>query len=208
MAQRFTIHRTTPQQRLLRQAAGLIRSGALAVLPTDACYALACRLDDKAAVDRLRALRAIDERHLLTLMCRDLAEISTYAVVDNRQYRFIKALTPGAYTFVLPATREVPRRLAHPSRKTVGMRVPDSPVIAGLLAELGEPVLASTLTMPGEDAPLADPDEIEARIGKRIDLLVDAGTLGTTPTSIIDLTGDEPTVVRIGCGPVDRLVTI
>ena len=208
MAQRFAIHRTTPQQRLLRQAASLIRSGALAVLPTDACYALACRLDDKAAVDRLRALRAIDDRHLLTLMCRDLAEISTYAVVDNRQYRFLKALTPGAYTFVLPATREVPRRLAHPSRKTVGMRVPDSPVIAGLLAELGEPVLASTLTLPGDEAPLADPDEIEARIGKRIDLLVDAGVLGTTPTSIIDLTADEPTVVRIGCGPVDRLVTI
>lgn len=208
MAQRFAIHRTTPQPRLLRQAASLLRGGALAVLPTDACYALACRLDDKAAVERLRALRDIDERHLLTLMCRDLAEIATYAQVDNRQYRFVKALTPGAYTFVLPATREVPRRLAHPSRKTVGMRVPDSPVISGLLAELGEPVLASTLTLAGDDAPLSDPDEIDARIGKRIDLLVDAGTLGTTPTSIIDLTSDEPTVVRIGCGPVDRLVTI
>ena len=208
MAQRFAVPPVTPQPRLLRQAAALIQGGALAVLPTDACYALACRLDDKAAVERLRALRGIDDRHLLTLMCRDLAEIATYAQVDNRQYRFVKALTPGAYTFVLPATREVPRRLAHPSRKTVGMRVPDSPIVSGLLEALGGPVLASTLKLPGDDEPLADPDEIESRIGKRIDLLVDAGALGTTPTSIIDLTAGEPVVARIGCGPVDRLVTI
>lgn len=208
MAQRFAIHRTHPQPRLLKQAATLLRGGALAVLPTDACYALACRLDDKDAVERLRALRGIDERHLLTLVCRDLAEIATYARVDNRQYRFLKALTPGAYTFVLDATREVPRRLAHPSRKTVGMRVPDSPILSGLLAEFGEPVLASTLQLAGDDEPLNDPDDIEARVGKRIDLLVDAGTLGTTPTTIVDMTADEPVVVRVGCGPVERLVTI
>ena len=208
MAQRFAIHRTHPQPRLLKQAAALLRSGALAVLPTDASYTLACRLDDKDAVERLRALRGIDERHLLTLMCRDLGEIATYARVDNRQYRFLKGLTPGAYTFVLDATREVPRRLAHPSRKTVGMRVPDSAIVSGLLAEFGEPVLASTLQLAGDEEPLGDPDEIEARIAKRIDLLIDAGTLGTTPTSIIDMTADEPVVLRVGCGPVDRLVTI
>lgn len=206
MAQRLTLHRANPQPRLLRQAAERLREGALAAVPTDACYALACRLDDKAAVERLRAIRGIDDKHLLTLMCRDLAQIADYAIVDNRQYRFLRSLTPGAYTFVLQATKEVPRRLWHPSRKTVGMRVPDSPVVSGLLELLGEPVLASTLTLPGDDEPLADPDDIEARIGKRVDLLLDVGMLGTEPTTIVDMTAEPPVVTRAGLGPVERLL--
>lgn len=203
---RLELHPDDPQPRLLRQAADALRQGAVAALPTDACYVLACRLDDKAAVERLRAIRGIDERHLLTLLCRDLAEIATYANVDNRQYRFLKAHTPGAYTFVLPATKEVPRRLWHPSRKTLGMRVPDAPVARGLMEALGEPLIASTLTLHGDDAPLADPDEIVDRIGGQLDLLLDIGPVGTRPTTIIDLTAEEPTVTRIGCGEVGHLL--
>lgn len=205
MTQRFALHRTHPQTRLLRQAAQVLREGGLVAMPTDACYALVCHLSDKSAADRLRAVRAIDDKHLLTVMCRDLSEISTYALVDNRQYRFIKALTPGPYTFVLSATREVPRRLAHPSRKTVGMRVPGAPIVSGLLNEMGEPLLASTLTMPGEEEPLGDPDEIAKRLAGRIDLLIDGGQEGTTPTTIIDMMGEQPLVLRVGAGPVDQI---
>jgi tRNA threonylcarbamoyl adenosine modification protein (Sua5/YciO/YrdC/YwlC family) len=197
---RLIVHPVQPQKRLLEQAAVLLRGGALGVIATDAGYALACRLEDKAAVDRLRAIRQIDDRHLLTLLCRDLSELSHYAQVDNQQYRFLKRWTPGTYTFVLPATREVPRRLAHPSRKTVGMRVPDHPVPLALLEALGQPLLASTLRMPNEDETLADPDDIEERLGKRVDLIIDAGWLSSIPTTIVDLTGPKPLLRRAGLG--------
>lgn len=205
MTQRFEVHPTHPQPRLLRQAANVLKDGGLLALPTDACYVLACRLDDKAAVDRLRALRGIDDRHLLTLLCRDLKELATYAQVDNRQYRFLRDWTPGAYTFILPATKEVPRRLWHPSRKTVGLRVPDHPVILGLLAEHGEPVIGTSLVLPGEDEPISDPDDAMARLAKRVDVVVDAGAQGFEPTTVIDMTGDAPQVTRVGRGPIDRM---
>lgn len=205
MTQRFEIHPTHPQQRLVQQAASILRGGGLVVLPTDACYVLACPLDDKAAVDRLRALRGIDDRHLLTLMCRDLSELAVYAQVDNRQYRFLRDWTPGAYTFVLPATKEVPRRLWHPSRRTVGLRVPDHPVVSRLLEAHGAPVLTASLILPGDEQPLTDPDEVMARLARRVDLLIDAGSQGFEPTTVIDMTGDEPQVVRIGRGPIDRM---
>ncbi len=205
MAQRFTVHPTHPQPRLLRQAADILRRGGIAALPTDACYVLACHLDDKQSVDRLRAIRELDERHLLTLMCRDLSELATYAQVDNRQYRFLKDWTPGAYTFVLDATKEVPRRLWHPSRKTIGLRVPDSALVRGLLEALGEPVLCTTLVLPGDTDPLNDPDEIERRLGRRIELLVDAGGQGMVPTTVIDLTGEAPVILRVGVGDVQGM---
>lgn len=205
MTQRFEVHPTHPQPRLLKQAAAVLKDGGLLALPTDACYVLACRLDDKAAVDRLRALRGLDERHLLTLLCRDLKELSTYAQVDNRQYRFLRDWTPGAYTFILPATKEVPRRLWHPSRKTVGLRVPDHAVILGLLAEHGEPVLGTSLILPGDEEPISDPDEAMARLARRVDVVVDAGAQGFEPTTVIDMTGDAPQVTRVGRGPIDRM---
>lgn len=205
MTQRFDIHPTHPQQRLIQQAAAILRGGGVIVMPTDACYVLACHLDDRTAVDRLRALRAMDDRHLLTLMCRDLSELATYAQVDNRQYRFLRDWTPGAYTFVLPATKEVPRRLWHPSRKTVGLRVPDHPVVARLLAEHGEPVLTTSLILPGDTQPLSDADDVMKRLARRVDLLIDAGSPGLEPTTVIDMTGDEPQVMRVGRGPIDRM---
>jgi tRNA threonylcarbamoyl adenosine modification protein (Sua5/YciO/YrdC/YwlC family) len=205
VTQRFEVHPTHPQPRLLKQAATVLKDGGLLALPTDACYVLACRLDDKAAVDRMRALRGLDEKHLLTLLCRDLKELATYAQVDNRQYRFLRDWTPGAYTFILPATKEVPRRLWHPSRKTVGLRVPDHPVILGLLAEHGEPVLGTSLILPGEDEPISDPDDAMSKLAKRVDVVVDAGAQGFEPTTVIDMTGDEPQVTRVGRGPIDRM---
>lgn len=202
---RFSVHPVNPQRRLMLQAADQLRSGAVVAMPTDACYVLACHLGDKTAVDRLRQIRAIDDKHLLTLMCRDLSELAQYAQVDNRQYRFLKEWTPGAYTFILPATKEVPRRLAHPSRKTVGLRVPDSPVVQALLEAHGEPVLSSTLILPGETEPLTDPDDIEQRLGKQIDLMIDGESGKHEPTTVIDMTGDEPMVARVGSGPIDRM---
>ena len=208
MTQRFEIHPGHPQRRLIEQAATILRRGGVIALPTDACYVLACQLDDKAAVDKLRSLRAIDDRHLLTLMCRDLSELSVYAQVDNRQYRFLRDWTPGAYTFILNATREVPRRLWHPSRKTVGLRVPAFAIVAELLAAQGAPVLTSSLVLPGDEQPLTEPDEIVARLARRIDLVIDGGPQGFEPTSVIDLTGDTPQVTRVGCGPVDRMTGV
>jgi tRNA threonylcarbamoyl adenosine modification protein (Sua5/YciO/YrdC/YwlC family) len=205
MTQRFEIHPTHPQKRLVQQAAEFLRRGGVVVLPTDACYVLACHLADKAAVDRLRAIRGIDDRHLLTLMCRDLKELAVYAQVDNAQYRFLRDWTPGAYTFILPATKEVPRRLWHPSRKTVGLRVPDHPVVSHLLEELGEPVLTSSLILPGDDQPLTDPDDAMQRLTRRVDLLIDAGSQGFEPTTVIEMTGDSPQVTRVGRGPIDRM---
>jgi len=205
MTQRFEIHPTHPQRRLMVQAATIVRSGGLVAMPTDACYVLACRVADKVAVDRLRAVRALDERHWLTLMCRDLKELAVYAQVDNQQYRFLRDWTPGAYTFILPATREVPRRLCHPARKTVGLRVPDHPVVMALLTELGEPVIGTSLILPGEAQALTDPDEFMQRLARRIDLVLDMGIQGLEPTTLIDMTGDAPQVVRVGRGPIDAM---
>jgi tRNA threonylcarbamoyl adenosine modification protein (Sua5/YciO/YrdC/YwlC family) len=204
--QRFSVHSTTPQRRLMQQAAARMRAGALIAMPTDACYVLACHLGDKAALDRMRQIRAIDAKQLLTLMCRDLSELAQYAQVDNRQYRFLKEWTPGAYTFILPATKEVPRRLSHPSRKTVGLRVPASPIVQALLEALGEPVLCTTLILPGAgDHPLTDPDDIEERLARQIDLMIDGGAGRHEPTTVIDMTGDDPMVIRVGLGPIGQM---
>ncbi len=200
MAQFFSIHPTHPQQRLVRRAAEIVRAGGLIAYPTDSCYALGCRLDDARAVERLRRVRNMDARHNLTLMCRDLSEIATYAIVDNAQFGLLKLATPGSYTFILRATREVPRRLAHARRKTIGVRVPGHPVAHALLAELNEPMLSATLLLPGEPLPPSDPARIRASLEHQIDLVVDAGSCGTEPSTVIDLTGAAATVVRAGKG--------
>lgn len=207
MAQLLTLHPRDPQLRLLRQAAQLIDHGAVAALPTDSCYALVCHLDDKLAADRLRRVRGLDERHHLTLLCRDLSEIATYAKVDNAQYRLIKQVTPGPYTFILEATKEVPRRLSHPSRKTIGIRVPDHPVALELLDVLGQPLLSTTLLLPGDDAPLNDAELIAERIGNELDVILDAGACGIEPTTIVDLSNWKagPVIVRRGRGPLEPL---
>lgn len=206
MTQRFSVHPSNPQQRLLRGIADLLAGGGVVALPTDACYVLACRLDDKSAVDRMRAVRGLDERHLLTLMCADLSQLATYAQVDNRQYRFVKAWTPGPYTFILPATRETPRRLWHPSRRTIGLRVPGTPIVAGVLAALGEPVLSTSLLLPGDEEPLHEADEICDRLSRRIDLVVDSGGQSYEPTTVVDVTGELPLVVRVGAGTIAGMV--
>jgi tRNA threonylcarbamoyl adenosine modification protein (Sua5/YciO/YrdC/YwlC family) len=200
MAQLFAVHPDNPQVRLLRQAAQLIDRGAVAAVPTDSCYALACHLDDKAAVDRVRRIRRVDERHHLTLLCRDLTEIATYARVDNTQYRLLKQATPGPYTFILEATREVPRRLSHPSRKTIGIRIPSNPTALALLDVLGQALISTTLLLPGDEVPMSDPQEIRARLEHEIDLVVDGGPSGLELTTVIDLTGKEAVVVRRGRG--------
>jgi len=205
LAQFFTVHPTHPQQRLLRQAADIVRKGGLIAYPTDSSYALGCHLGDAEAVQRLRKLRGVDERHHLTLMCRDLSEIGTYAIVDNRQYRLLKLATPGSYTFILRATRVVPKRLMHPRRKTIGVRVPMHPVALALLAEYGEPMLSATLTLPGAAAPLADADVIREELEHQLDLILDGGHCGVEPTTVIDLTAELPAVLRVGRGAVDRI---
>ena len=182
-----------------------MRTGGVIVYPTDSCYALGCHIGDKAAMERIRAIRGVNEKHHLSLVCRDLAEIAQYAKVDNSQFRLLKAATPGSYTFILQATREVPKRLLHPSRRTIGLRVPDHKVALALLAELNEPLLSSTLMLPGDDTPLNDGDEIRERLGHSIDALIDAGSCGIVPTTVIDLTGDMPVVVRAGKGPIEAL---
>jgi tRNA threonylcarbamoyl adenosine modification protein (Sua5/YciO/YrdC/YwlC family) len=200
MAQLFTVHPDNPQLRPLKQAALLIDRGAVAAIPTDSCYALVCHLDDKAAADRLRRIRRVDERHHLTLLCRDLADIATYARVDNARYRLLKLATPGPYTFILEATREVPRRLSHPARKTIGIRVPAHPVAQRLLEVLGQPLASTTLLLPGDELPLVDAHEIRARLQHDIDLVIDGGAAGVEPTTVIDLTGREARVLREGRG--------
>lgn len=200
MGQFFHIHPDNPQLRLIKQAAQIIHAGGIVALPTDSCYALVCHLDDKNAVERLRQLRGIDDKHHLTLLCRDLSEIAQYAKVDNRQYRMLKAATPGPYTFILEATKEVPRRLSHPSRKTIGLRVPENPIAHALLEELGQPLLGTTLILPGESEPLTDPDEVRAQLEKRIELVIDGGACSLEPTTVIDLTDDEPVLLRQGRG--------
>ncbi|MEZ5660699.1 MAG: L-threonylcarbamoyladenylate synthase [Burkholderiaceae bacterium] len=206
MTIRFDIHPDNPQQRLLWQAAQLLRDGGLIAMPTDACYVLAAGLADKNAVERLRQIRGIDARHLLSLMCADLKQVSIYAQVDNAKYRFLREWTPGPYTFVLPATKETPRRLWHPSRKTIGLRVPDNPIAQGVLRALEEPVLVSSLVLPGDELPLNTAEDILERVGKRIDGVIDAGDQGFDPTTVIDVTGPTPVVERIGCGPIEGMV--
>lgn len=201
MAQFFEVHPIQPQVRLLKQAADIVSKGGVAAIPTDSSYALVCRLDDKSAVDALRRVRGVDDRHLLTLLCRDLSELATYARVDNQQYRLLKLGTPGPFTFILEATKEVPRRVSHPSRRTIGLRVPDHPVCQGLLEQMGEPLLATTLILPDHDAALNDAEDIRDALDKRIQAIVDAGACSMMPTTVIDLSkGGEPEVVRQGRG--------
>ena len=205
MAQFFSIHPEQPQPRLVRQAAEILRAGGVAAFPTDAAYSLGCRIGDAEAVARIRAIREVDERHHFTLMCRDLSEIATYARVDNAQFRLLKATTPGSYTFILEGTKELPRRILHPKRKTIGLRVPDHPVPLALLEELNEPMLTSTLMLPGDELPLNDPEEIRDRLEKRIDLIIEAGACGLEMTTVVDLTGAAPALVRTGRGPLEAL---
>ena len=200
MSQFFQIHPDNPQLRLIKQAAQIIQSGGVVAVPTDSCYSLVCQLDDKGAVERLRRIRGIDEKHHLTLLCRDLSELGVYARVDNRQFRLLKAATPGAYTFILEATKEVPRRLSHPSRKTIGLRVPQHRIVQCLLEELGQPLLGTTLTLPGDEESLTDADTIRERLEKLVDLIVDGGVCANGPRTVIDLPGAEPEVVRLGQG--------
>jgi Sua5/YciO/YrdC/YwlC family protein len=200
MAQFFTIHPLDPQPRLIRQAAQLVRDGAVIAYPTDSCYALGCRIGDKEAATRIRQIRQLDDRHLLALLCRDLSEVAVYARVDDAQFRLLKAATPGSYTFVLQATREVPKRLQHPSRRTIGVRVPDHAIVQALLRELGEPLVSSTLTMPGDTDPLNDAYDIRGRLEHRVDLVIDGGPCGVIPTTLVQLTEDMPVVTRVGKG--------
>ena len=203
MAQLFHIHAEHPQPRLIKQAAEIARSGGLIAMPTDAAYSLAGVSGYAPLLDRIRSIRGVDERHHFTLMCRDLSEIATYARVDNTQYRLLKATTPGSYTFILEGTRELPRRLLHPKRKTIGLRVPNHPIALALLQELDEPLLTSTLILPGLEAPLADADEIRERLEKLLDLVIDAGGCGSEMTTVINLTGAQPELVRAGQGPLE-----
>ncbi len=209
MAQYFDVHPENPQARLLKQAATLLQQGGVVAVPTDSSYALACHLDDKDAVDLLRRIRQVDERHHLTLLCRDLSELSSYARVDNRQYRLLKAATPGPYTFILEATKEVPRRVSHPQRKTIGLRVPDHKVLQALLEQHGAPLLATTLIPAGETEPLNDPETIRERYEKALAAVVDAGACPQEPTTVVDMTpmgsGDDPVVVREGRGDLATL---
>ena len=200
MAQYFELHPDNPQPRLLKQAVAVIAKGGVVAVPTDSSYAIACHLDDKAAADRLRQIRHVDDKHHLTLLCRDLSELASYARVDNRQYRLLKLGTPGPYTFILEATKEVPRRVSHPSRRTIGLRVPAHTVAQGLLDVLGQPLLGTTLIPPGESEPLNDPQEIRARFEKQLQAIVDAGACKRQPTTVVDLSGPEPVLVRVGRG--------
>src|SRR5574338_1518655 len=200
MAQFFSLHPEQPQPRLIRQAADILRNGGLMAFPTDSAYALGCLTGDASLLDRIRRIRGVDERHHFTLLCRDLSEIATYARVDNSQYRLLKATTPGAYTFILEGTKELPRRVLHPKRKTLGLRIPDHPVVTALLADLNEPLLSSTLLLPGEPPPLTDPEEIRERLGKQLELVIEACCCGSEATTVIDLTSGVPDLVRAGRG--------
>jgi tRNA threonylcarbamoyl adenosine modification protein (Sua5/YciO/YrdC/YwlC family) len=200
MAQFFQIHAENPQHRLIVQAADIIRKGGLVVYPTDSAYALGCHIGDKDALERIRTLRKLDKNHNFTLMCRDLSEIATYARVDNQAYRLIKNHTPGAYTFILEATADVPRRLMHPKRKTIGLRVPDNPIALALLEELGEPLMTSSLLLPGEEFPMTDPYDIRDTLEHFVELVIDGGYCGLEPTTVIDLTESLPQLVRQGKG--------
>ena len=202
MSQFFQIHPDNPQARLVRQAVDIIRQGGVVVYPTDSAYALGCHIGDKNALDRIRRIRKLDDRHNFTLVCRDLSEISTYAKVDNRVYRLLRHSTPGPYTFILRATSEVPRRLMHPKRKTVGLRVPDNRIASALMEDLGEPLMSVTLIMPGEELPLIDPYDIRETLEHHVDLVIDGGYCGMEATTVVDLADDLPIVLRAGKGDV------
>jgi tRNA threonylcarbamoyl adenosine modification protein (Sua5/YciO/YrdC/YwlC family) len=200
MAQYFQIHPTHPQPRLIKRTVDIVRTGGVIAYPTDSSYALGCHIGDKQAMERIRRIRRVDEHHNFTLVCRDLSEVAQYARVSNADYRLLKANTPGPYTFILPATREVPRRLQHPKRKTIGLRLPDHVVAQALLTELGEPLMSSTLILPGEPLPLSDPEEIRDRLEHEVDLVVDSGFCGLEPTTVVELENGQATVTRQGKG--------
>jgi tRNA threonylcarbamoyl adenosine modification protein (Sua5/YciO/YrdC/YwlC family) len=200
--QRFELHPKNPHLRLIRQAVDILRGGGVIAYPTDSCYALGCHIGDKDALERIRRIRDADRHHHFTLVCRDLTEIAKYARVDTPQFRLLKACTPGPYTFLLEATREVPRRLQHEKRRTIGFRVPDHRVPQMLLAEVGEPIMTSTLMLPGDEWPLNDADEIESRLGAQLDALLDGGACGLEPTTVVDLAAPVPVIVRVGRGSV------
>lgn len=202
MAQLFQIHPENPQARLIRQAVEVIRDGGVICYPTDSSYALGCQIGNKAAMDRIRMIRRLDDKHNFTLVCRDLAEISLYTKLENQHYRLIKTLTPGAYTFILKATKQVPRRLMHPKRKTIGIRIPDNKIALDLLEELNEPIMSSTLILPGEDAPMMDPYEIKEVLSHQVDLVIDGGYCGFEPTTVVEMEEETPRVVRVGKGDV------
>lgn len=207
MASMLEIHPRDPQPRRIKQAAAVIREGGLAVFPTDSCYALGCHIGDKATLERIRGIRRLEKSHLLTLVCRDLSEIAVYARVDNQSYRLMRSMTPGPYTFILPATKHVPKMLQHARRKTVGLRVPTHPILVALLEELGEPLLSTTMELPGMDGPFVEPYEILDAVGSEVDLVIDGRTGGADPTSVIDLVGPAPEVVRAGMGDVRHLLS-
>lgn len=202
MSQYFNIHPETPQKRLIDQAAEIIRNGGLAIYPTDSCYAIGCHLGEKEAVDRIRQIRQLDKDHNLTLLCRDLSEIATYAKVSNPAYRMIKSLTPGPYTFLLRATKDVPRRFQHPKRKTIGLRVPENRIVLDLLESLGEPMLSTSLIISDDGIPMFELDEISDRLGGQVDIIIDGGACGIEETTVIDLLDDHPVLVRQGKGVV------
>lgn len=205
MAQFFTVHPTHPQPRLMRQAADILRAGGVIAYPTDSSYALGCHLDDAAAAKRIRTIRGIDDAHHLTLVCRDLADAGRFARIANWQFRIVRQGVPGPYVFLLPATREVPRRLQHPKRSTIGIRVPDHPVVRALLADAAQPILSTTLMLPGDDGPLNDPDEIRVRLEHSVDLVIDAGPCAAVPTTVVDLAVEPPVITRRGAGDPARL---
>ena len=202
MSQFFAIHPETPQARLIQEAVGIIQRGGVVVYPTDSAYALGCQLGDKKAMERIRRIRSLREDHNFTLVCRDLSELGTYARVDNTAYRLLRHATPGPYTFVLEATRDVPRRLVQPKRKTIGLRVPDHPIPQALLAELDEPLISATLALPGDEYPLTDPYDIRDRLEHEVDLVIDGGFCGLEATSVVDLTEATPRILRVGVGDV------
>lgn len=204
MARYYDVHPDNPQARLLRQAVDLIRGGGLIVYPTDSCYAFGCQLGNRAGLDRIREIRRLDERHHFTLVCREFAQLGQFVQISNSVFRLVKASTPGSYTFILPATREVPRRLLHPRKRTVGVRVPKHTVARALLAELGEPLLSSTMILPGEDEPMTQGWEIKERLDHLIDAVIDAGDCGTEPTTVVDLSQPEPEILRRGAGDPSR----
>lgn len=205
MTQYFRLHPDNPQKRLISQAAAVLRAGGVVVYPTDSCYALGCQLGNKEALERIRHLRQLDERHNLTLLCKDLSEIAVYAKVSNPAFRLMKSLTPGPYTFLLMATRDVPRRLQHPKRKTIGLRVPDNAIALALLVEMNEPLLSTSLILPGDEHVLTDPQDIQIRLGQQVDLIIDGGVCGLEPTTVIDLAGELPAIIRQGKGVVTSI---
>ncbi len=208
MAQYLQIHPENPQARLIRQVVDSMRKSGVVVYPTDSCYAVGCQIGDKTAQDQIRKLRELDDNHDFTLVCRDLSEISLYAKIDNSAYKLIKSLTPGPYTFILKATREVPRRLQNPKRKTIGLRIPDNSIALALLEELGEPIMSSTLQMPGDDLPMSDPDEINERLDKRVDMIINGGSCELEPTSVIELMDGVPVIRRCGRGDVTQFEAV